>query len=70
MKHYKEDNSPGDNYPLSLFEQEIKNNKEKFKRYKPITEAEILVFSQVLNQEYSTIDNFIKVLELYKEEQI
>jgi len=69
MKHYTEymekEKSPGDNYPLRPIEQEIKNNKEKFKRYNPIVEAEILVFKKEL--EDITIDIFIKTMELYKE---
>lgn len=75
MKKYQEYNpnenekNPGDNYPLRPFEQEINNNKEKFKRYRPITEAEVLAFSYALEHEYTAIDNFIKALELYKEEK-
>jgi hypothetical protein len=61
MKQYK-DIAPGDNYPLKPFEQEIKNNKEKFKRYRPIVEAEVLMFKSQLSS--LTADDFIRILEL------
>jgi hypothetical protein len=62
-----EDNTPGDNYPLRPFEEDIRKNKRQFKGYRPVTEAEVLMFRNDL--EDMTIDRAIKTLELYKEEK-
>jgi hypothetical protein len=71
MKMYKEfmekENAPGGNYPLRPFEQEIKNNQEKFKKYRPISDADIIIFRKELDD--MSADQFIKVLELYREEK-
>lgn len=73
MKAYKEyteiekDNAPGDNFPLLPLQKEINDNKEHFKRYKPISTADVIIFRNDLDN--MTIEVLIKTFEFYKEEK-
>lgn len=68
--YMEKENAPGDSFPhipLQPYEEDIKNNKEHFKKFKPITEADVILFRKDLDN--MPIDIVIKTLEFYKEEK-